>query len=203
MHEFWQATFSNQHILAPIQPREILDIGCGTGIWAIETADNLPESTVYGVDISPIQPIYVPDNCSFYLENALSGLSFHDQKFDLVQSRCLGAGIPDRMWRAYFAEIWRVTKPGGWVQWIEIDPIRYCDDGTMPANSSLGEYEKIAQRVMKDKYGMTIHGVGPMLARHAQMTGYVNINQVNIKSPLGKWTSGTKLLDGSKEVDCR
>src|ERR1700719_140566 len=100
MHEFWQATFSNQHILAPIQPREILDIGCG-------------------VDISPIQPVYVPGNCSFYLENALNGLSFHDQKFDLVQSRCLGAGIPDRNWRSYFREIWRVTKPGGWVQWIE------------------------------------------------------------------------------------
>jgi ubiquinone/menaquinone biosynthesis C-methylase UbiE len=194
MHEFWTLTFNNHHIIAPVNnPREILDIGCGTGIWAIEVADNYPQTRVYGIDISPVQPVYVPDNCCFYLENALEGLSFHDEKFGLVQSRCLGAGIPDRLWSSYIREIWRVTKPGGWVQLIEIDPVRYCDDGSMPSESALSKYEKIVEEVMKEKYQITIHGTGPKLARHAQNAGFVNINLVNNKVPLGKWNGGMNI----------
>jgi ubiquinone/menaquinone biosynthesis C-methylase UbiE len=146
---------------------------------------------VYGVDISPVQPLYVAENCCFYLENALEGLSFQDQNFDLVQSRCLGAGIPDKKWPSYVQELWRITKPGGWVQVIEIDPLRYCDDGGMPAQSALADFEAIAERVMKSKYGITIHGAGSKLAQHVQNAGFINVNQVNIKSPLGMWTQRT------------
>lgn len=46
--------------LAPLalvaSPKRILDIGAGTGIWAIEIADQYPESTVIGTDLSPVQP---------------------------------------------------------------------------------------------------------------------------------------------------
>lgn len=40
-----------------------LDIGTGTGIWAIDFADEHPETTVIGTDLSPIQPdsVYVDD----------------------------------------------------------------------------------------------------------------------------------------------
>ena len=58
--------------VAPVdKPRRVLDIGTGTGIWAIEfgrvslsweaikltePADENPESDVLGTDLSPIQP---------------------------------------------------------------------------------------------------------------------------------------------------
>lgn len=53
----------NGHLhLAPIvKPQRILDIGTGTGIWAIEMAEQYPEAAVIGTDLSPIQPEwYVP-----------------------------------------------------------------------------------------------------------------------------------------------
>src|SRR5947207_9681112 len=119
MHDFWMSTLKNRLILPPILPTdEILDLGCGTGIWAIEVADE-HNSKVYGVDISPIQSDWVPINCEFQLANVLEELPFHDEKFGLVQSRCLYAGIPDDQWREYMRGIWRVTRSGGWVQLIE------------------------------------------------------------------------------------
>ena len=43
--------------LAPLEnPRRILDIGTGTGIWAIQMADDYPDCTVIGTDLSPVQP---------------------------------------------------------------------------------------------------------------------------------------------------
>ena len=51
---------SNGHLhLAPLtNPRRILDIGTGTGIWAMEMADLYPDSLIIGTDLSPVQPIW-------------------------------------------------------------------------------------------------------------------------------------------------
>lgn len=43
--------------LAPLEsPRKVLDVGAGTGIWAIEFADQFPSTEVIGTDLSPTQP---------------------------------------------------------------------------------------------------------------------------------------------------
>lgn len=43
--------------LAPLRnPPRVLDVGTGTGIWAIEMGEQYPDSEVYGVDLSPVQP---------------------------------------------------------------------------------------------------------------------------------------------------
>ena len=49
---------SDGHLhLAPLaNPKKMLDIGTGTGIWAIQMGDQYPESTVIGTDLSPVQP---------------------------------------------------------------------------------------------------------------------------------------------------
>lgn len=44
--------------LAPIgdKPAKILDLGTGTGIWAIEMGDDYPSTDIIGTDLSPTQP---------------------------------------------------------------------------------------------------------------------------------------------------
>lgn len=57
-----------QLFLAPVDdPKTILDLGTGTGIWAIEVADKLPSATVIGTDIAPVQPDWIPPNASFQI----------------------------------------------------------------------------------------------------------------------------------------
>jgi len=176
-------------IIAPVKdPKEILDIGCGTGLWAVEVADEYPQSQVQGIDISPVQPLYVPDNCSFILENFLSGSSFHDEKFDLIQSRCIGAGIADNKWSKYISEIWRITKPGGWLQLVEMDFIPICDGGEMP--SALRKWTNIVSRVLEEKYEITSHAVLGRLREQLQNAGFISINQGYFRVPLGKRASG-------------
>jgi len=36
--------------------KRVLDVGTGTGIWAVDFGDEHPEAKVIGVDLSPIQP---------------------------------------------------------------------------------------------------------------------------------------------------
>ncbi|GLA67432.1 hypothetical protein AtubIFM54640_010751 [Aspergillus tubingensis] len=62
MKALWPARLG--HISHPHNGR-FLDLGCGTGIWAIEMAEAYPNAYVLGVDISAMQPDFHPPNCAF------------------------------------------------------------------------------------------------------------------------------------------
>jgi len=63
-----------------------VDIGCGSGLWGIEVAQQFPSATVYGLDLS-LYPREAPPNCRFIKGNLHDGLDFPDGMLDLVQSR--------------------------------------------------------------------------------------------------------------------
>lgn len=56
MRELWQSS-----VRVPIHnpAAQILDVGCGSGIWVKEIAEHLPRSHVLGVDLSPVN---IPEN---------------------------------------------------------------------------------------------------------------------------------------------
>lgn len=57
-HHMCTLILENKLHLAPLggNIQKVLDIGTGTGIWAIDFADEHPSASVIGTDISPIQP---------------------------------------------------------------------------------------------------------------------------------------------------
>lgn len=57
-HHIYRLALNGALHRAPLGPnfRRVLDFGTGTGIWAIDMADEYPEAEVLGVDLSPIQP---------------------------------------------------------------------------------------------------------------------------------------------------
>lgn len=82
---------------APIgdHPQQMLDIGTGTGIWAIEMADQFPSATVLGVDLSPIQPEWVPPNVRFMVDDVESPWLHPSNYFDYIHSRHTVMAIKD------------------------------------------------------------------------------------------------------------
>jgi hypothetical protein len=87
------------HILAPVaQPRQLLDVGTGTGIWAFEMQALFPHALIVGVDVSLASlPQPVPPTCLFVRANVSEGLPFP----------------------AVVRELVRVTRPGGWIERVE------------------------------------------------------------------------------------
>lgn len=65
----------------------LVDVGCGSGAWAIEVAKAFPSTKVFGIDISPVQPNTAPDNCKFIVADLNDGLEFNNGSMDLVQGR--------------------------------------------------------------------------------------------------------------------
>lgn len=114
---------------APIRdPQSILDVGSGTGRWAIEMANHFKRASVVGFDISP-PPVDLlaekgmemrPRNYRFVLGNLLEGLPFPDRSFDYVHMRALVTAIPHDRWQGVIGDLARVTRQGGWVESLEV-----------------------------------------------------------------------------------
>lgn len=118
---------------APIQsPMNVLDVGTGTGRWAMELASIFPQANVIGLDVTPPPADEMaslgngldrrPTNYVYVQGNVLDGLPFPDATFDFVHQRLLVAAIPEDRWQAVVNELFRVTKPGGWIELLEAIP---------------------------------------------------------------------------------
>ncbi|KAF9097118.1 hypothetical protein BGX29_008292 [Mortierella sp. GBA35] len=106
-------------LMAPVgKPRKIIDINCASGEWAMDMAIKHPRTIVYALD--PVLdvarlPSRIPDNCKFKVRDVRD----QEGEFDLVHQR-LGAFRTHFMeWTPHFAELGRLTRPGGWIQLAE------------------------------------------------------------------------------------
>jgi SAM-dependent methyltransferase len=113
---------------APLKnPATILDVGTGTGRWAMDMAQAFPRAQVVGLDVNPppadeqagLGHDVRPPNYSFAPGNVLEGLPFEDGTFDFVHMRLLFTAIPADRWPFAISELARVTRPDGWVESVE------------------------------------------------------------------------------------
>ncbi|KAK1983159.1 methyltransferase domain-containing protein [Colletotrichum cereale] len=129
-HTLWLATWNNKICNCPKidGARRVLDIGTGTGIWAMDYADNHPEATVIGVDLSPIQPDFVPPNCSFEVDDIEQEWTW-SEPFDFIFFRSMIGSFAS--WPDMIAKAYENLEPGGYLELQDnMFPLR-CQDGTM------------------------------------------------------------------------
>jgi trans-aconitate methyltransferase len=106
----------------------VLDFGTGTGVWAIDFAEEFPDAEVIGTDLSPIQPSWFPSNCRFEVDDAESEWLYGNQPFDYIHGRGMTGGIGD--WRKLVRQAYNNLQPGGWLELQEHETEIMSDDGT-------------------------------------------------------------------------
>lgn len=111
-------------------PRHVLDIATGTGIWAIQFAKLHPEATVVGTDLSLIQPGLdsAPPNVSFVREDSEKDEWVFAAPFDFVYLRFVLSCFDDH--RAVMRKAFDAMRPGGWIELLDPTFELLCTDGT-------------------------------------------------------------------------
>ncbi|KAI5845230.1 S-adenosyl-L-methionine-dependent methyltransferase, partial [Morchella snyderi] len=164
-------------------PTKILDVGTGTGIWAIDMGEQYPTAEVIGTDLSPIQPTWVPPNVNFLIDDAESEWEWPEGTFDMVHIRYLNGAISD--WGTLCKEAYKSLKPGGWIEICEYEMGVCSDDGTYVANSSLGKYYELTNEAAR-RAGM-LFSFPFLCLGFMDKAGFRNSTHKRIKIPLGRW----------------
>ncbi|RDW89155.1 S-adenosyl-L-methionine-dependent methyltransferase-16 [Coleophoma cylindrospora] len=185
-HHMYLMTLEGRLHHAPIvNPHNILDVGTGTGIWAIEMADAYPSAYVVGTDLSPTQPLFVPPNCAFEIEDCNMEWTYPKNHFDLIHIRELFGCVVD--WDDFFQQAFTHTKPGGYVEILEHAVTPVSDDDTVDANHFF------------TKWGETVIGLGEKFGKsftiweeskaRMEQAGFVDVVEKRYKWPMNGWPS--------------
>ena len=193
-HQIWLLTFrgslTTPCIPQDFKPKSILEIGCGSGAWAIAYALKYPEAQVTAIDVTPPSLSSPPKNLTILADNAEQDWSF-DNKFDYIHVRMLTVVIRD--WPAFFRRCWEHLNPDGWIELADSSaPFRAENQAVNCENS-------VFLRVGFLYYqGLLHNGIDIMAAHHhtdrLKLQGFVNVYQEMIKWPTnGRWQSEERL----------
>ncbi|ORY61339.1 S-adenosyl-L-methionine-dependent methyltransferase [Pseudomassariella vexata] len=165
---------------SPIGPslRKVLDIGTGLGTWAIDMGDHFPEAKVLGLDLSPIQPSYVPSNVDFQVDDVELDWVI-DSDWDFIHMRNVARFLkkPSEVLERAFQHL----QPGGWVEMQDVSMDYYSDDGTLTDDCPIHEWFRLMHTIWPN-YDIAKRGGQVM-----EDIGYVNVHSKAVGLPVGPW----------------
>ncbi|KIM49057.1 hypothetical protein M413DRAFT_406168 [Hebeloma cylindrosporum] len=202
-HRLVQFVFAGRNYVGPVkevlqfgQQRRVLDLGTGCGSWAIDIADEFPRAEVIAVDLAPIQPRFVPPNCTFELCDLDQwNIPYPDSHFDFIHARSLHIGIHD--YPRFLLEIARLLRPGGLVLLVE-PTLNPCPppalQPTMPGWTALWDtYRACLRRQLID---VTVPERLPDLLMATAAFENITVRDGNI--PVGFWPQDPHLLSAGQ-----
>ncbi|KAK4164023.1 S-adenosyl-L-methionine-dependent methyltransferase [Cladorrhinum sp. PSN259] len=188
-HNLLVMTFGGKLHLSSLQEnvRRVLDAGCGTGIWAVDFAEEHPETQVTGIDLSPSQPSFIPPNVTFYVDDLEDDWTF-SQPFDFIFTRFMTGSIQD--WPKYFKRCYDNLTPEGT---LEVQDILYpmnSDDNTFPPESPLRRWSEL----LAEAFAATGRPMNSALKYKEQLAeaGFTDIVDFKAKWPQNGWPRDSK-----------
>ncbi|KAK2041972.1 methyltransferase [Colletotrichum somersetense] len=191
-HNLWLRTLDGRMGNAP--PAEpgssvgrVLDVGTGSGIWAVDFGDEHPEATVVGVDLSPVPLSFVPPNVRFEIDDIEEPWTF-SEPFDYIHSRMMTGSIKD--WEKYIKACFHNLKPGGYLELNDANGIPMSDDGTLTEDTS---YMKAVRLWVKGLEAMGLHFEDfSRLEGVMRGVGFEDIHVKRFKWPTNTWPKDRK-----------
>ncbi|KAJ5089464.1 hypothetical protein N7532_008148 [Penicillium argentinense] len=173
-------------------PKNILDIGTGNGLWAIDCADMFPQTTVRGVDLFPPPVTWMPPNCILEVDDVLREWTWREP-FDFIHLRIMLGSFTAEEWHSVYQKCYENLKPGGWIEQLELDAHLESDDNSIPAGS------------MAETWGDTTFGCANRSGRgidtintmrdSIERVGFINIHEKAYKWPIGVWPKDKQLKE--------
>ncbi|KDN66356.1 putative methyltransferase domain-containing protein [Colletotrichum sublineola] len=194
VNHLWMLTLDGAPCLCPKNKphsvKRVLDLGTGTGIWAMDFADLHLEATVIGVDLSPIQPGYVPPNCTFEIDDVEKKWTW-TERFDFISARNMNGSFCS--WDDVLEQAYNQLEPGGYLEIQDNNWPLVCDDGTLKEDSALYKWSQLLVEAC-DKLGRPINKTDE---RPAQMAaaGFEDIHTERIRFPISPWPKDRKLKE--------
>ncbi|KAK5634028.1 hypothetical protein RRF57_009742 [Xylaria bambusicola] len=191
-HQLYTAVLNGKLFIAPVgdRLRNVLDVGTGTGIWAIEVVLSCkgleyPGAQITGTDLSPIQPSYAPPNVSFEICDAEDEWSFR-QPFDLIHMRAMITCF--KSFRAVFEEAYRSLAPGGFIELRDpILPFAFLTPP--PEGCALQEWgEKLMEAA---RLSGRDWGIATQYSQILSDIGFVNVTERRETIALSPWVKGS------------
>lgn len=125
----------------------------------------------------------------FEIEDATQPWTFEEDSFDLIHARTLAGAIKD--WPALLKQCHLHCRPGGRVEISEGRADFFCDDGTLPADTSthrwLTEFRRLSAPL-----GFDIALKLPGMLREV---GFEDVELIQKAVPLGTWPRDRKLKE--------
>ncbi|GAB1318277.1 S-adenosyl-L-methionine-dependent methyltransferase [Madurella fahalii] len=170
--------------------KRVLDAGCGTGIWSMDFADEHPETAVVGVDLSPIQPSFVPPNVEFFVDDLEAEWSFA-HPFDFIYVRFLTGSIRD--WPRLFEQAYTHLLPGGHIELCDVAFPLVSDDGTLAEDSALKRWSSLVLEATA-KFGSPLNSALKYKEQLAD-AGFRDVVQIEYKWPSNPWPKDRKFKE--------
>ncbi|SMR41418.1 unnamed protein product [Zymoseptoria tritici ST99CH_3D1] len=193
VHHLCIMTLQDKLFLAPIEdPKVILDLGTGTGIWAADIADKFPTAEVIGTDLSPVAPGMHPSNCRFEIDDMASEwVAFPPSSISFIHIRGLFGSIAD--WPSLYAQCYTHLEPGGWIEQVEFSIHNRSADGRLDGGSTLGRWSGNAMSIAEGT-GKTFE-IAENMAGLIGEAGFEGLVERVFKWPIGPWSSDKRLKE--------
>ncbi|QPC70860.1 hypothetical protein HYE68_001612 [Fusarium pseudograminearum] len=195
VHHIYSLVMQGKLHTAPINenPQRVLDLGTGTGIWAIDFADEYPSSEVIGTDLSPIQPDWTPTNCVFEVDD-FEDPWVYKRPFDYIHARELEGCIANE--DQFFGHAFQNLSSGGYLE-MQGQRAYFMSDDESIKNAVNAEVWAVALRESSIKFGKPIDCVTGWKDKMIK-AGFVDVHQEIRKIPIGGWPKDPVLKEVGK-----
>ncbi|VDB92594.1 unnamed protein product [Peniophora sp. CBMAI 1063] len=159
--------------LAPIDASKIkfvLEIGSGSGAWALDAAAALPDAHILVTDIAPLpNGVVLPSNAHFQILDVTENIPFEQKSFDLIHIRQVLMHVKNAP--AVLNRLAELLRPDGWLVIEKLDPLDRDAEGRL---GPLATHD--IERILRET-GMLDHIVAQKL--NAPFTGYTDDEKLN------------------------